>query len=106
MVASGELPESVFKTPVRWVGVPIKTLDSRMEVQSTVQAIRAGLMSRAEAVNGSGLDITSLDLEIAADNQRADELGLIFDSDARKVTLQGQEQSGVSFNGTPTETVQ
>jgi capsid protein len=106
MVACGELPESVLRTPVRWVGVPIKTLDSRMEVQSTVQAIRAGLMSRAEAVNGSGLDITSLDLEIAADNQRADELGLIFDSDARKVTLQGQEQSGVSFNGTPSETVQ
>jgi capsid protein len=80
-----------------------------MEVQSTVQAIRAGLMSRAEAVNGSGLDITSLDLEIAADNQRADELGLIFDSDPRKVTVQGQEQAGVSFDGnTPptSETVQ
>jgi lambda family phage portal protein len=101
MVAAAELPESVLETPVRWVGVPIKTLDSRMEVQSTVQAIRAGLMSRAEAVNGTGVDITSLDLEIAADNQRADRLGLIFDSDARKVTAQGQEQSGVSFDATP-----
>jgi lambda family phage portal protein len=103
MVASGELPEEILAAPVRWVGVPIPTLDSRMETQSTVQKIRAGLMSRNEAVRGSGVDIESLDREIAADNARADALGLIFDSDARKVTLQGQEQAGVSFNG---ETIQ
>jgi lambda family phage portal protein len=91
-VASGELPEEILTAPVRWVGVPIPTLDSRMETQSTIQKIRAGLMSRNEAVRGSGVDIESLDREIAADNQRADELGLIFDSDARKVNLQGMEQ--------------
>jgi lambda family phage portal protein len=102
MVASGELPEEILTAPVRWVGVPIPTLDSRMETQSTVQKIRAGLMSRNEAVRGSGVDIESLDREIAADNARADALGLIFDSDARKVTLQGQEQAGVSFDGTQT----
>jgi lambda family phage portal protein len=106
MVAAGELPEEILSAPVRWVGVPIPTLDSRMETQSTIQKIRAGLMSRNEAVRGSGVDIESLDREIAADNARADQLGLIFDSDARKVTLQGQEQAGVSFNGTPTETIQ
>ena len=91
---------------MRWVGVPIPTLDSRMETQSTIQKIRAGLLSRNEAVRGSGVDVESLDREIAADNARADQLGLIFDSDPRKVTLQGQEQSGVSFNGTPSETIQ
>jgi lambda family phage portal protein len=92
MVASGQLPEEVLSAPVRWVGVPIKTLDSRMEIQSTIQAIRAGLMSRNEAVRGSGVDIESLDREIAADNQRADLLNLVFDSDPRKVNLQGMEQ--------------
>jgi lambda family phage portal protein len=106
MVASGELPEEILAAPVRWVGVPIPVLDSRQETQSMVQRIRAGLMSRNEAVRASGVDIESLDREIAADNARADELGLIFDSDARKVTLQGQEQAGVSFNGTPTQTIQ
>jgi lambda family phage portal protein len=106
MVATGELPEEILTAPVRWVGVPIPTLDSRMETQSTIQKIRAGLLSRNEAVRGSGVDVESLDREIAADNQRADQLGLIFDSDPRKVTLQGQEQSGVSFDGTPAQTVQ
>jgi lambda family phage portal protein len=105
MVATGELPGEILTASARWVGVPIPTLDSRMETQSTIQKIRAGLMSRNEAVRGSGVDIESLDREIAADSARADELGLIFDSDPRKVTLQGQEQAGVSFDGTP-QTVQ
>jgi lambda family phage portal protein len=104
-VAKGELPEEILAAPVRWVGVPIPTLDSRMETQSTVLKIRSGLMSRNEAVRGSGVDIESLDREIAADNARADQLGLIFDSDPRKTTIQGQEQAGVSFDGTP-QTVQ
>ena len=46
-------------------------------------AIRAGLMSRSEAISGFGYDAEDIDREIAADNQRADELGLIFDSDPR-----------------------
>jgi lambda family phage portal protein len=91
-VAAGELPEAVLTAPVRWVPPPIATLDSRMEVQSLVQRIRAGLISRSEAVAGTGVDPEALDREIAEDNRRADQLGLIYDSDARKVTLQGLEQ--------------
>jgi lambda family phage portal protein len=91
-VAAGALPETVLTAPVRWVPPPIATLDSRMEVQSLVQRIRAGLISRSEAVAGTGVDPEALDREIAEDNRRADQLGLIYDSDARKVTLQGLEQ--------------
>ena len=46
-------------------------------------AIRAGLMSRSEAISGNGYDAEDVDREIAADNARADSLGLVFDSDAR-----------------------
>ena len=46
-------------------------------------AIRAGLMSRSEAISGNGYDAEDVDREIAADNARADALGLVFDSDAR-----------------------
>jgi lambda family phage portal protein len=92
MVATGELPEEILTAPVRWVGVPIPTLDSRMETQSIIQKIRAGLLSRSEAVRVTGLDCESLDDEISTDNARADKLGLVLDSDPRKVTLQGLEQ--------------
>ena len=46
-------------------------------------AIRSGLMSRAEAISANGYDAEDVDREIAADNARADELGLVFDSDPR-----------------------
>ena len=46
-------------------------------------AIRAGLTSRSEAISAYGYDAEDVDREIAADNARADALGLIFDSDPR-----------------------
>ena len=46
-------------------------------------AIRAGLSSRSEAISAYGYDAEDVDREIAADNTRADELGLVFDSDPR-----------------------
>jgi capsid protein len=40
-------------------------------------------MSRSEAISGNGYDAEDVDREIAADNARADAMGLVFDSDAR-----------------------
>ena len=52
-------------------------------------AIRSGLMSRSEAISAFGYDAEDVDREIAADNQRADDLGLIFDSDPRRTSKDG-----------------
>jgi capsid protein len=52
-------------------------------------AIRAGLMSRSEAISAFGYDAEDVDREIAADNRRADDLGLIFDSDPRRTSKDG-----------------
>ena len=52
-------------------------------------AICAGLLSRSEAISAFGYDAEDVDREIAADNQRADDLGLIFDSDARYTSKDG-----------------
>ena len=42
-------------------------------------------MSRSEAISAFGYDAEEIDREIAADNARADALGLVLDSDPRKV---------------------
>ena len=76
-VAAGELPEEILTAPVRWIAPEFQTLDSRMTVNSQVQKIRAGLVSRSESVSSTGVDPTALDEQIAADNARADKLGLI-----------------------------
>jgi len=88
-VAAGALPEGDY-SEVRWIAPRLQMLDSRMEVQSIIQQIRGGLLSRSEAVSAMGWDIEQIDAEIAADNARADSLGLTFDSDPRKTTQQGQ----------------
>jgi lambda family phage portal protein len=90
-VAAGVLPEGDY-TEVRWIAPQLSMLDQRMEVQSVVQQIRAGLISRSEAVSASGWDAEQIDAEIASDNARADRLGNVYDSDPRRTTLQGQEQ--------------
>jgi lambda family phage portal protein len=104
-VASGELPEEILAAPVRWIAPEFQTLDARMTTNSTLQKIRAGLMSRSEAVSSTGADPEALDEQIATDNARADKLGLIFDSDPRRVTLQGLEQPSEVNNGT-SQTIQ
>ena len=83
---------------VRWIAPPLPMLDSRAEVLASMQAIRAGLLSRTEAVAQTGLDAEQLEAEIAAENRRADNLGLIFDSDPRRTSAQGQEQPSQGAN--------
>ena len=90
---TGELSGSVEDyRQVRWVAPPLEMLDARAEVLGLQARVRCGFMSRTEVVNANGLDAEQLEAEIAAENRRADALGLVFDSDPRRTTAQGQEQ--------------
>ena len=74
---------------VKWIPQGWQWVDPQKEFNAIIWAIRAGLISRAEAVSTYGYDIEEIDREIAADNQRADDLGLVFDSDARRTSRSG-----------------
>ncbi len=89
-VSLGVIPAA---QPARWIGPRISMLDVKAETSARIAQIRAGLTSRAEDVSSTGWNVEDIDREIAADNARADSLGLTLDSDPRKVTQQGQEQS-------------
>ncbi|MGV0961423.1 MAG: phage portal protein [Limnohabitans sp.] len=67
----------------KWIPQGWSWVDPQKEFNAMKLAIRAGLMSRSEAISGNGYDGEDVDREIAADNARADALGLVFDSDAR-----------------------
>ncbi|QTD47415.1 phage portal protein [Ottowia testudinis] len=77
----------------KWIPQGWQWVDPEKEFKAMLLAIRAGLMSRSEAIAAFGYDAEDIDREIAADNQRADELGLIFDSDARQTSRVGNHQS-------------
>ena len=72
-----------FDDPEPWLAVRLHAAAKRLggpakDVQAERDAIKAGLMSRRQAVAARGYDLEALDLEIAADNARAAALGLNF----------------------------
>lgn len=64
--------------PVKFITPKQQWVDPAKDVQAELDAIAGGLMSRREAVTSRGVDIETLDAEIAADNERAKRLGLTF----------------------------
>ena len=73
----------------KWIPQGWQWVDPEKEFKAMLLAIRAGLMSRSEAISANGYDAEDVDREIAADNARADALGLVFDSDPRHVSKDG-----------------
>jgi capsid protein len=53
------------------------------DIKAQMMAVRAGFKSRSEVVSEQGYDAEAIDREIAADNRRADDLGLNYDTDPR-----------------------
>ena len=58
-------------------------------------AIRNGFKSRSQVVAERGSDIEIVDQEISEDNQRADDAGLILDSDPRNTNASGAMQNAI-----------
>jgi lambda family phage portal protein len=63
---------------VKWIPQGFDWVDPLKDINATVVAMQNGLMSRAEAVSQRGYDVEDIDIEIAADNERAEKLGLKF----------------------------
>jgi capsid protein len=59
-------------------------------MNAEVTAVRAGFKPRSAVINEMGYDEEEVDRQAAADNARADSLGLTYDSDPRKTTSNGQ----------------
>ncbi|WP_448218408.1 phage portal protein [Endozoicomonas sp. 2B-B] len=68
---------------VKWIPQGWAYIHPVQDVQSQNLAVRSGFKSRSEVVSEQGYDSEQIDDEIAADNQRADELELQYDSDPR-----------------------
>ena len=68
---------------VKWIPQGWQWVDPKKEFDAMLTAIRSGLLSRSEAISSFGYDAEDVDREIAADNARADALGLVFESAPR-----------------------
>ena len=84
---------------VQWTPPRREMIDPGKETKATVDAIRSGLISYAEAIRQAGYDPEVVMTEISESNTRIDALKLELDSDPRKMTAQGQRQQPAQ--GTP-----
>jgi lambda family phage portal protein len=76
----------------KWIPQGWQWVDPEKEFKAMLLAIRAGLMSRSEAISTFGYDAEDVDREIALDNARADALGLALDSDPRRDRRAGRKE--------------
>lgn len=84
-----QLGESVLRH--KWIAPKGQWLDPLKDAQAEALAIASGLSSRRELVAGRGIDVESLDAEIAADRAREARLGISF-------APTGPQQSGAGDN--------
>ena len=82
----------------KWIAPGWPYVNPLQEAQANIAEVRAGLNSRENVVGSKGFDINELDDQIATDNERADTLGLKFDSDARTTNKSGAVQPDVETN--------
>ncbi len=75
-------------------------IDPTKEIQATIKAIRAGLMTLPEAIKMYGYDAHKQLAEIAATNTEIDKLGLTLDSDPRRTNPSGE---AIQNEGKPDE---
>jgi len=81
--ARGDLAKRREYLAVKWIPQGWQWVDPQKEFNAMLTAMRSGLLSRSEAISSFGYDAEDVDREIAADNARADALGLVFESDPR-----------------------
>lgn len=77
---------------VQWSPQGWPYINPLQDVEADKRAIRAGLDTRADSGARRGLDAEEIDRTNAADQKRADDLGLVYDSDARRTAGSGAAQ--------------
>lgn len=71
---------------VKWIPQGWPYMHPVQDMQAQNLAVRSGFKSRSEVVSEQGYDSEQIDDEIAADNRRADELSLQYESDGRQLS--------------------
>lgn len=79
--------------PVQWSPPRFEAVDPLKDAMADLLAMRSGTMTLAQAIARQGHNPDAVLAEIAAMNAKVDALGVILDSDPRKVTKTGVMQA-------------
>jgi lambda family phage portal protein len=89
--AAGRLPQP--RIAVEWSPPRFEAVDPLKDAMADLLAMRSGTMTLAQAIARQGHNPDAVLAEIAAMNAKLDALGLILDSDPRRVTKTGVMQA-------------
>jgi lambda family phage portal protein len=84
VAAAAFLKERDSYAAVKWMPQGWPYIHPVQDVEAAQASVRNGFKTRSDVVNELGEDVELVDQGQAADNERADELGLQYDSDGRK----------------------
>ena len=79
--------------PVEWSPPKFEAVDPQKDAMANLLSIRSGTMTLAEVIAKQGRNPDAVLAEIAATNAKLDALGLVLDSDPRRVTKTGSAQT-------------
>ena len=82
--------------PVQWSPPRFEAVDPLKDAMADMLAMRSGTMTLAQAIARQGHNPDAVLAEIAAMNAKLDALGLVLDSDPRKVTKTGVLQDAIN----------
>jgi lambda family phage portal protein len=92
--AAGRLPQP--RIAVAWSPPRFEAVDPLKDAMADMLAMRSGTMTLAQAIARQGHNPDAVLAEIAAMNAKLDALGLVLDSDPRKVTKTGVLQDAIN----------
>jgi lambda family phage portal protein len=99
LVLQGKLPQKAAEDPklslgtVQWTAPRFESVDPVKDAEAVLKDVRMGRKTWFEAVLENGYDPTTQLEQIALFNKLVDKFEIILDSDPRRTTLRGQEQS-------------
>jgi lambda family phage portal protein len=99
--AAGQIPSPIV--PVEWSPPKFEAVDPQKDAMANLLSIRSGTMTLAEVIAKQGRNPDAVLAEIAATNAKLDALGLVLDSDPRRVTKTGSAQSSDPANDPATD---
>jgi lambda family phage portal protein len=86
---------------VTWTPSGWPWIDPQADIVAKQTAVRCGFTSREQVCAESGQDATEIDQQQVRDNQRADDAGLVYDSDPRKILMGKEANPQVAEEGPP-----
>jgi len=94
--AAGKIPDA--NVSVEWSPPKFEAVDPLKDAMAALLAMRSGTMTLAEAIAMQGRNPDAVLAEIASMNAKLDELGIVLDSDPRRVTKTGVAQVNDTFD--------